>query len=126
MKKSIEVRSPKTRSWKPRRAETIDGKSTRGRQHRRQHQRQLNSDPTQQDVVPKISQNLKKKRTNIDQNNLQHSEKQTHNWEFVSMIYNKYQIISQEMNVRKNKNTKVSLFSVMARSTAHRKGKRIT
>ncbi|WZZ85218.1 hypothetical protein YC2023_113797 [Brassica napus] len=37
------------------------------------------------------------------------------------MIYNKYQIISQEMNVRKNKNTKVSLFSVMARSTAHRK-----
>ena len=26
MKKSIEVRSPKIRSWKPRRAETINGK----------------------------------------------------------------------------------------------------
>ena len=92
----------------------------------RQHQRQLNSDPIQRDVVPNISKNLKKKRTNIDQNNLQHSEKQLHNWELIGMIYNKYEIISHEMNVRKNTNTKLSLFSVMMRSTVHRKGKRIT
>ncbi|WZY75678.1 hypothetical protein YC2023_022062 [Brassica napus] len=91
----------------------------------RQHQRQLNSDPIQRDVVHNISQNLKKKRTNIDQNNLQHSKKQLHNWELISMIYNKCQIISHEMNVRKNTNTKLSFFSVMTRSTAHRKANKM-
>ena len=33
MKKSIEVRSPKTRFWKPRRVETIDGKPSTRKKH---------------------------------------------------------------------------------------------
>ena len=68
MKESINVRSPKIRSWKPRRAWIIDGKPTTGRQH----QRRLKFVPTQRDAAPNICQNLRKKRSaNIDWNNLQ-------------------------------------------------------
>ena len=50
----------------------------------RQHQRLLNSDPTQGDVIPNISQNLMKKRTNIDHKSAQRHEKQPHNWKLIS------------------------------------------
>ena len=46
--------------------------------------------------------------TNIDRNNLQRCEKQMHNCKLISLIYNKYQIISQKKNERKNKSTKVT------------------
>ena len=73
--------------------------------HRRgkQHQWQLNSDPTQRDVVSNLSQNRKKKKTNIDWNNIQRRKKQSHNIELICLIYNKYQIISQKKKVRKTR-----------------------
>ena len=92
----------------------------------KQHQWQLNSDPTQRNVVSNLSQNLRKKRTNIDWNNIQRRKKQPHNMELICLIYNKYQIISQKKKVRKNKSTEVSLFPVMVRSTAHRREKQNT
>ena len=85
--------------------------STANQRQGRQHQRQLNFDPTQRDVVSNISQNLRKKRTNIDQNNLQRCKKKPHNMELIFLIYNKYQIISQKKKVRKNKSTEVKSFS---------------
>ncbi|WZZ43264.1 hypothetical protein YC2023_039523 [Brassica napus] len=62
-----------------------------------------------------------KKRKNIDQNSVQHHEKQPYNWELINLIYNKYQIISQEKKKRKNKRNKCEPFPVMARNTAYRK-----
>ena len=80
---SIEVRSPKTRSWKARRAGYIDDKPTRGRHN----QRQLNYVPIQGDAARNISQILRKRRiANIDRNSLQRCEKQSHNWELINPI----------------------------------------
>ena len=84
--KSIEVRSPKTRLENQDEQRLLTPNQRRGKQH----QRQLNSDPTQRDVVSNRSQNLRKKRTNIDRNNIQRRKKQPHNMELICMIYNKY------------------------------------
>ena len=71
--KSIEVRSPKTRLENQDEQRLLTPNQRRGKQH----QRQLNSDPTQRDVVSNRSQNLRKKRTNIDRNNIQRRKKTT-------------------------------------------------
>ena len=60
MKESIEVRTPKTRIWKPKRAETIDGKPTT----RNTKSKTNKLWPNQGDAVPNISWNLRKKRSN--------------------------------------------------------------
>ena len=59
MKESIEVRSPNTRSLKPRRVRTNDDKRTT----RKTTSKTTNSNPKKREGVLNVSQNLKKKRS---------------------------------------------------------------
>ena len=61
--------------------------STVNQQRGRQHQWQLISEPAQRDVVSNLIQNLRKKMTNIDRNNLQCRKKQPHNMKLICPIF---------------------------------------
>ena len=109
----------KTKSWKSRRAETIDGKPSTKKTT--SMKTKLWTNPTRCSFY--LSQNLRKKKTNTNRNNIQRCKKQLHNMELIYLIYNKYQIISQKKKLRKNKSTEVSLLPVMVRSISHQRSK---
>ena len=119
MKESIEVRTPKTRSWKPRRAKTIDGKPTT----RNKTSKTTKLWPNQGDAIPNISWNLKKKMSNQ-----YWLEQPTIPWESTEQLKTQksdlqqipYNLTGEESKEKQEK--EVSLFPVMVRSTAHQKG----
>ena len=118
MKESIEVRTPKTRSWKPKRAETIDGKPTT----RNTKSKTNKLWPNQGDAVPNISWNLRKKRSSQ-----YWLEQPTMPWESTEQLKTHkpdlqqvpYSLTGEEGKEEQEK--EVSLFPVMVRSTAHQK-----
>ena len=119
MKESIEVRRQKTRSWKPRRAKTIDGKPTT----RNKTSKTTKLWPNQGDAIPNISWNLKKKMSNQ-----YWLEQPTIPWESTEQLKTQkshlqqipYNLTGEESKEKQEK--EVSLFPVMVRSTAHQKG----
>ena len=113
--------SLETRSWKPRREGTIDGKPTT----RKTPSKTTNSDPTHGDAISSISWNLRKNRSSQ-----YWPDHPTRLWGTTAQLRNHKSDLQQIPDNltgeegEEGQEHRAESFLVMVRSTAHRKGKR--